>query len=143
MFGSTIRLVSCAVLFVTLVVSSFATPCTSTSAFVSSCAPSRSMGTTADCSQRVSIPSPSVTITKRKPWSVLCADTGGSGPAVLDRPETVQKKDVKKEDDVEEEQKNGSDAWEVRLYNDPMNKREFVARCLAEICGMSDGESYQ
>lgn len=28
------------------------------------------------------------------------------------------------------------------LYNDPMNKREFVARCLVEICGLDDGEAF-
>ena len=28
------------------------------------------------------------------------------------------------------------------LYNDPMNKREFVARCLVEICSLDDGEAF-
>ena len=42
---------------------------------------------------------------------------------------------------------NQSDAskdrgWFVRLYNDPMNKREFVSRCLMEICGLGDGQAY-
>jgi ATP-dependent Clp protease adapter protein ClpS len=32
--------------------------------------------------------------------------------------------------------------WLVRLYNDPMNKREFVARCLVEICGLNDGMAF-
>jgi ATP-dependent Clp protease adapter protein ClpS len=32
--------------------------------------------------------------------------------------------------------------WLVRLYNDPMNKREFVARCLVEICGLDDGAAF-
>ncbi|KAL3772486.1 hypothetical protein ACHAWU_000048 [Discostella pseudostelligera] len=32
--------------------------------------------------------------------------------------------------------------WLVRLYNDPMNKREFVSRCLMEICGLGDGQAY-
>ena len=30
----------------------------------------------------------------------------------------------------------------MRLYNDPMNKREFVAKCLMEICGLDDGMSF-
>jgi len=30
----------------------------------------------------------------------------------------------------------------VRLYNDPMNKREFVAKVLMEICGLDDGASF-
>ena len=29
------------------------------------------------------------------------------------------------------------------MFNDPMNKREYVARCLTEIVGLSDGLAYQ
>ena len=59
-------------------------------------------------------------------------------PAVLDKPE------VKKESKQKEKQQDlGSEGWEVRLYNDPFNKREFVARCLMEIVGLSDTASYQ
>mmetsp|Transcript_24085 Transcript_24085/g.36594 ORF Transcript_24085/g.36594 Transcript_24085/m.36594 type:complete len:166 (+) Transcript_24085:184-681(+) len=63
------------------------------------------------------------------------------GPAVLDKPETIEKVDeaVKSKD----EEQVGSDGWEIRLFNDPFNKREFVARCLATICGKTDSESYQ
>ena len=61
---------------------------------------------------------------------------------VVDRPETVEKVD-KKEDVTEKEDRKDAGSWEVRLYNDPFNKREFVARCLATICGKSDTESYQ
>lgn len=59
-------------------------------------------------------------------------------------PEAPAKRDVKKESDVidsdaEQEKERG---WLVRLFNDPMNKREFVARCLMEICGLGDGQAY-
>ena len=64
-----------------------------------------------------------------------------NGPAVLDRPETIEIIDVEKNTDKQE--KIGGEAWEIRLFNDPFNKREFVARCLAEVCGKSDTESYQ
>mmetsp|Transcript_17080 Transcript_17080/g.31900 ORF Transcript_17080/g.31900 Transcript_17080/m.31900 type:complete len:170 (-) Transcript_17080:239-748(-) len=74
--------------------------------------------------------------------SAVSSDGGGSGgPAVLDKPETVKKS--KEDEDIKEKEKQGSEGWEVRLFNDPMNKREFVARCLTEICGLSDGQSYQ
>ncbi|CAJ1955581.1 unnamed protein product [Cylindrotheca closterium] len=63
-----------------------------------------------------------------------------AGPATLD-PETIEK--VDKEDAIEFEDKEDPGTWEVRLYNDPFNKREFVARCLSTICGKSDTESYQ
>ena len=38
---------------------------------------------------------------------------------------------------------SNSKGWAVRLYNDPMNKREFVARCLTEVCALTDGAAYQ
>ena len=63
------------------------------------------------------------------------------GPAVLDRPETIEKVDIDK--DTQRDNKLGGEGWEIRLFNDPFNKREFVARCLATICGKSDTESYQ
>mmetsp|Transcript_43104 Transcript_43104/g.85557 ORF Transcript_43104/g.85557 Transcript_43104/m.85557 type:complete len:157 (+) Transcript_43104:121-591(+) len=63
------------------------------------------------------------------------------GPAVLDRPETIEEVDIDK--DTQRENKLGGEGWEIRLFNDPFNKREFVARCLATICGKSDTESYQ
>ena len=59
-------------------------------------------------------------------------------PAVLDNPTT--KKETSKKSS---ESKNPSKGWAVRLYNDPMNKREFVARCLSEICGLNDGAAFQ
>ena len=61
-----------------------------------------------------------------------------AGPVTLE-PETIEKV---KEDKKEESAGTRMPAWEVRLFNDPFNKREFVARCLAEVCGKSDGESY-
>mmetsp|Transcript_300 Transcript_300/g.396 ORF Transcript_300/g.396 Transcript_300/m.396 type:complete len:166 (-) Transcript_300:330-827(-) len=73
--------------------------------------------------------------------STFCLNMADAGPATLDRPEVIEKKDTK--DDVDEEQKNGTESWEVRLYNDPMNKREFVARCLTQITGLSDTAAYQ
>lgn len=62
----------------------------------------------------------------------------------MSAPEAPAKRDVKKESDVidsdaEQEKERG---WLVRLFNDPMNKREFVARCLMEICGLGDGQAY-
>lgn len=58
-------------------------------------------------------------------------------------PKIKESKDVKEDIKEEEKSKVGGEAWEVRLWNDPFNKREFVARCLNEVCGKSDGESFQ
>jgi hypothetical protein len=64
---------------------------------------------------------------------------------VVDKPATAGEKTIQilKDDVVEEEKKYGGEGWEIRLWNDPFNKREFVARCLSTICGKSDTESYQ
>lgn len=74
---------------------------------------------------------------------IASARSSSSGPSVLDKPETLEKSSVDKEDVAEQDPRNDSGGWEVRLFNDPYNKREFVARCLATICGKTDSESYQ
>jgi len=51
-----------------------------------------------------------------------------------------QKQAVNENDTDEQDSKDRG--WLVRLYNDPMNKREFVAKCLNEICGLDDGTAY-
>jgi ATP-dependent Clp protease adapter protein ClpS len=69
---------------------------------------------------------------------------GDVGPAILDRPETIEKAGVDLvEKNAEQSARPKLPAWEVRLFNDPFNKREFVARCLSEVCGKSDTESFQ
>lgn len=63
-----------------------------------------------------------------------------SSPAIADKPVTKEDKKI----DAEKESKpSNSKGWAVRLYNDPMNKREFVARCLTEVCSLSDGAAFQ
>ena len=56
-------------------------------------------------------------------------------------PVKKEQKQVVDENDTEEQDAKDR-GWLVRLYNDPMNKREFVARCLMEICSLDDGEAY-
>eukprot|EP01083_Nonionella_stella_P220094 787803_1 len=64
----------------------------------------------------------------------------GGAPAVLDRP-VVDKKQAKSP--AKERKSTGSEAWEVRIYNDGRNTREFVARCLVQIVGVSELKAYQ
>ena len=61
---------------------------------------------------------------------------------VVDEPVTIDKTD---KDTTAEKAAAGTKlpAFLLRLWNDPYNKREFVARCLAEVCGKSDTESFQ
>jgi len=65
---------------------------------------------------------------------------------VIDSP-TITEDDIVieilKDSETKSQEKNGKDGWEIRLFNDPMNHRTFVAKCLNEICGKSDSESYQ
>ena len=95
----------------------------------------------------------SMNIVSTGPWMMSSSTTAfrmassdsGAGPAVLEPPtkeaDVVDK--VEQDDKTEQKQRLGSDGWEVRLWNDPFNKREFVARCLATVCGKSDTESFQ
>ena len=61
---------------------------------------------------------------------------------VIDEPITIEKTD---RDTTPDRAQAGTKlpAFLLRLWNDPYNKREFVARCLAEVCGKSDTESFQ
>jgi ATP-dependent Clp protease adaptor protein ClpS len=63
------------------------------------------------------------------------------GPAVLDRPEISRK--AQTQDPAKERKDLGSEAWEVRIYNDGMNTREHVARALVQVTGMSEMGAYQ
>lgn len=67
-------------------------------------------------------------------------NTGGAGPAILDRPQ-VEKRQSKSPEKAKE--RVGNEAWEVRIYNDGMNTREFVARCLVQIVGLTEMTAYQ
>ncbi|CAK9035542.1 unnamed protein product [Durusdinium trenchii] len=45
---------------------------------------------------------------------------------------------------VEEETKQKrADEYRLVLFNDPLNKREYVARCLMTICLLKEGDAYQ
>ena len=44
---------------------------------------------------------------------------------------------------VKEKSTTGSGAWEVRIYNDGLNTREHVARCLVQVTGLSEVAAYQ
>lgn len=67
---------------------------------------------------------------------------GGAGPAVLDRPEVLERTE-RKDAPVKERKGLGSEAWEVRIYNDGFNTREYVARSLVQVTGMSEIAAYQ
>jgi ATP-dependent Clp protease adapter protein ClpS len=76
---------------------------------------------------------------KRSATVSLQAGPAVAEPSVEVVEEVTTKKDAK-EQSASYTKKGG---WAVRLFNDPMNKREFVSMCLSKICGLSDGQSYQ
>ena len=71
-------------------------------------------------------------------------------PATLERtstptltPPSVEKVQKSKSSPSKERKSTGPEAWEVRIYNDGKNTREFVARCLVQIVGHSELTAYQ
>eukprot|EP00557_Chaetoceros_sp_GSL56_P012832 CAMPEP_0176482816 /NCGR_PEP_ID=MMETSP0200_2-20121128/3579_1 /TAXON_ID=947934 /ORGANISM="Chaetoceros sp., Strain GSL56" /LENGTH=166 /DNA_ID=CAMNT_0017879161 /DNA_START=311 /DNA_END=811 /DNA_ORIENTATION=- len=71
-----------------------------------------------------------------RPTTVV--NPGTATPAVNDNA-TVEKS----KSPVKEKKRTGSEAWEVRIFNDGKNTREFVARCLVQIVGQSEITAYQ
>lgn len=71
-----------------------------------------------------------------------------SGSTTIEKPpSTIEKEKVSEQkrdiDEKAESNKGKRGGWAVRLFNDPFNKREFVAMCLTKIVGLTDGQSYQ
>lgn len=65
--------------------------------------------------------------------------TGGRS-TVLDRPLVEEKR---RQEPVKQKERQGSEGWEVRIYNDGFNTREYVARSLVQVTGMSEMTAYQ
>ena len=62
-----------------------------------------------------------------------------SGGAVLERPVADRfAPSVKKQSS-----KTKAKGWQLRIYNDSLNTREHVARCLVQVTGKSESEAYQ
>lgn len=66
-----------------------------------------------------------------------------SSSTVIETPAEKVQETITTSNDAEQADRHArTPPFWVRLWNDPFNKREFVARCLAEVCGKSDGESF-
>jgi len=129
------------------VASMMATPVTTSSSSSSSSSSSGSWG--------LPITNHHVDVVRRVPeTSVGCSRMWKMSATTLDRPTStttptrttsstgggvglVEKKAMK------DRERTGSDAWEVRIYNDVKNTREFVSRCLVQIVGLSETFAYQ
>ena len=83
--------------------------------------PSRAMGSL----RMVSLPSPA-------------APTRTGGPATVEKERKVEKKVLRQ---VDEASVNDG-MFQVVLFNDEMNTREYVARVLVVVCNLSEGDAY-
>ena len=69
-----------------------------------------------------------------------------NGPSVLERPAIERLRhdhEVERVPSKQERHGQGSEAWEVRIYNDGLNTREHVARSLVQVTGLSELQAYQ
>jgi ATP-dependent Clp protease adaptor protein ClpS len=139
------RMVSSCVRFLLLALFSLVASGSSRSAFV---APSRSVHTKTTASRGTNTASPFSRVDTQRPAQrdapIMMAgllEKEGTGPAILDRPEISRQE--RAEDPVKERKGLGSEAWEVRIYNDGLNTREHVARSLVQVTGMSEMGAYQ
>lgn len=64
-----------------------------------------------------------------------------SRTGVLERP--VEEKTKTTDEPLKDRRTCGNESWEVRLYNDGLNTREHVARCLVQVAGLSEFIAYQ
>jgi ATP-dependent Clp protease adaptor protein ClpS len=83
---------------------------------------------------------PSFVATTLTRLPVSLRENGGGGPAVLDRPQVLER--TTKQEQQSTTVRRGNEAWEVRIYNDGMNTREHVARCLVQVTSLSEVQAY-
>lgn len=65
-----------------------------------------------------------------------------AGIGILEKPKELTKVN-KKQSNKKESTTDNNGGWEVRIYNDGMNTREHVARCLVQVTGLSEVGAYQ
>jgi ATP-dependent Clp protease adapter protein ClpS len=89
---------------------------------------------------------------QRRMVSSSSASIAASSPTRLSASVTIEREDVlviprvqeERETAATEERRSGQgrEAWEVRIYNDGLNTREHVARCLVQVTGLSELQAY-
>ncbi|KAL7535534.1 hypothetical protein ACHAXR_006553 [Thalassiosira sp. AJA248-18] len=75
--------------------------------------------------------------------TVLDAPVSGSnGGVVLDRPATIVERQTQKRPDSTDRLMDPNGDWILRIYNDNINTREYVAVCLVQIVGLCESRAY-
>jgi len=62
----------------------------------------------------------------------------GTSATVLERPKSARRNKIS----LEGKESFRNDGWEVRIYNDGTNTREFVARCLVKVASLTESAAY-
>mmetsp|Transcript_13748 Transcript_13748/g.29539 ORF Transcript_13748/g.29539 Transcript_13748/m.29539 type:complete len:245 (+) Transcript_13748:1-735(+) len=65
----------------------------------------------------------------------------GPSTPVLDRPSTIERQSQDKSKSTDREMHPNGD-WILRIYNDNINTREYVAVCLVQVVGLCESRAY-
>mmetsp|Transcript_29240 Transcript_29240/g.53597 ORF Transcript_29240/g.53597 Transcript_29240/m.53597 type:complete len:162 (+) Transcript_29240:243-728(+) len=65
----------------------------------------------------------------------------GPSTPVLDRPSTIERQSQDKSKSTDGEMHPNGD-WILRIYNDNINTREYVAVCLVQVVGLCESRAY-
>lgn len=73
--------------------------------------------------------------------SATALDQPGSSSVVLDRPATVERQSQDRSRSTDRDMHPNGD-WILRIYNDNINTREYVAVCLVQVVGLCESRAY-
>jgi ATP-dependent Clp protease adapter protein ClpS len=83
---------------------------------------------------------------RRASLSIISSTTRLSAVVTIERDDVFVLPQVQEERKTAATEERGSgqgrEAWEVRIYNDGLNTREHVARCLVQVTGLSELQAY-
>ena len=85
------------------------------------------------------------TLTESEP--IITMTTALTSSTILDRPSTLpttlpSQTNPAYQPDHTEQQHPNSDDWILRIYNDNINTREYVAVCLVQVVGLCESRAY-
>mmetsp|Transcript_16174 Transcript_16174/g.35205 ORF Transcript_16174/g.35205 Transcript_16174/m.35205 type:complete len:162 (+) Transcript_16174:263-748(+) len=73
--------------------------------------------------------------------SAIVLDEPSSSSIILDRPTTIERQSQDKSKSTDRDMHPNGD-WILRIYNDNINTREYVAVCLVQVVGLCESRAY-
>mmetsp|Transcript_23200 Transcript_23200/g.39664 ORF Transcript_23200/g.39664 Transcript_23200/m.39664 type:complete len:162 (-) Transcript_23200:166-651(-) len=73
--------------------------------------------------------------------SASALDVPSGNSIVLDRPATIERQEQEKSRNTDRDMDPNGD-WILRIYNDNINTREYVAVCLVQVVGLCESRAY-